>query len=301
MRLTNRVALIAGGGQGIGEGIVRCLAEEGADVAVCDVNIDSAKKVAGVCQEMGRRAQAIYADLTKNDDVERTVRETLEFFGRIDILVNSVGGQSQETTDIVREQYATLGDQALPQFLAYGPELWDRFYELNLKSHAMLCNAVTPHLIRQGSGNIINVASISGRLPDPMLAPYAACKAGDISLTWTLARALAPYNVRVNCICPGLVYTPLWERGTTALLDYLRDAFSRGERPPGLLGLISADDIASLSPKEFWLRYLVLPSTPLQREQTPEDMGRAAVFLVSDDAKNITGHILHIDGGQVIR
>jgi NAD(P)-dependent dehydrogenase (short-subunit alcohol dehydrogenase family) len=301
MRLKDKVALIAGGAQGIGEGIVLCLAEEGADVIVCDINVDSAGKVAEVCRKMGRKAETVGADLTKSEEVERAIREALEVFGRIDILVNCVGGQSQETTEIVRESYVALGDANLPQFLAYGPELWDRFYALNLKSHAMLCNAIVPHLIKQGSGNIINVASISGRLPDPMLAPYAACKAGDISLTWTLARALAPYNIRVNCICPGLVYTPLWERGATAILQSLRDALSRGETPQGLLGLIPPDDVANLSPKEFWLRYLVLPSTPLLREQTPEDMGRAVAFLVSDDAKNITGQILHIDGGQVTR
>lgn len=301
MRLAGKVALIAGGGQGIGEGIVRCLAEEGADVAVCDINIEGARNVADGCKEIGRKAQAIQADLTQGDEVERTVRETVGFFGRIDILVNNVGGQSQETTAMVREHYTALGDVTLPQFMAYGPELWDRFYELNLKSHAMLCNAVTPHLIKQRSGNIINVASISGRLPDPMLAPYAACKAGDISLTWSLARALAPYKIRVNCICPGLVYTPLWERGATAILDSIRNALSEGQTPPGVFGFLSADDLAGLSPKEFWLRYFVAPSTPLQEEQTPEDMGRAVVFLVSDDAKNITGQILHIDGGQVTR
>jgi NAD(P)-dependent dehydrogenase (short-subunit alcohol dehydrogenase family) len=127
--------------------------------------------------------------------------------------------------------------------------------------------------------------------------PYGSMKAADISLTWSLARALAPYGVNVNCICPGFVYTPLWDMGATFRQNMIREAKAKGLELP----LDVAGEIDSLTPREFWLKYIVLPSTPLGRDQTAEDMGRAVVFLVSEDAKNITGQILHVDGGMTTR
>ena len=301
MKLMGKVALVAGGGQGIGEGIAHCLAEEGAGVAISDINIESAKKVADSTRELGRRALAIHADLTDDDEARRTVKETVDTFGRIDILINNVGGVSEETIKMMMEYAASLGDATLPPYMRFNSELWDRFYRLNLRTHVLLSNAVTPHLIRQRSGSIVNVSSVAGRNPDPGLMPYAACKAADISITWSMARALAPYNVRVNCICPGFVYTPLWERGATAILGSLRYALSQGQKLPPQFRPPDGGNIEDLSPNEFWLNYIVKPSTPLGRDQTAEDIGRAAVFLVSEDAKNITGQVLHVDGGMVTR
>ncbi|HEY90590.1 MAG TPA: SDR family oxidoreductase [Dehalococcoidia bacterium] len=286
MKLADRAALVAGGGQGIGEGIVKCLAEEGANIAVADINGDNAGKVADAVKAMGRKALAIKADLTNDDEVTRTVKETVDFFGKIDILVNCVGGVSRETVELMIADMAEARDEPLPQFLSFGSEVWDRYYRLNLKSHVMLSHAVTPHFMKQKSGKIVNISSDAGRLPDTGQMPYGAMKAGDISITWSLARALAPYNVTVNCICPGFVYTPLWEMGAAVRLEQARS---------------TAKDIEELSPYEFWLKYIVLPGTPLGREQTPEDMGRAVVFFVSEDAKNVTGQVLHVNGGTVMR
>jgi NAD(P)-dependent dehydrogenase (short-subunit alcohol dehydrogenase family) len=301
MKLVGKVALVAGGGQGIGEGIVRCLAEEGADVAVCDINVENAKKVADSVQEMGRKAVAIYADLTDDAEAQRTVRETVDSLGRIDILVNNVGGLSEETMRLMMEYSASLGDATLPSYMRFNSEVWDRYYQLNLKTHVMLSHAVTPYLISQKGGSIVNVSSVAGRMPDPDQMPYGAFKAGDISITWSMARALAPYNVRVNCICPGFVWTPLWERGAIAILGALRYALSQGQELPPQFRPPHGGNIEDLSANEFWLNYVVKPSTPLGRDQTAEDMGRAAVFLVSEDAKNITGQVLHVDGGMVTR
>ena len=301
MKLTGKVALVAGGGQGIGEGIARCLAEEGADVAISDINIESTEKVADSAQEMGRRALAIHADLTDDHEAERTVQETVDFFGRIDILINNVGGVSEETMRLMMEYSASLGDATLPSYMRFNSEVWDRYYQLNLKTHVMLSHAVTPYLISQKGGSIVNVSSVAGRMPDPDQMPYGAFKAGDISITWSMARALAPYNVRVNCICPGFVYTPLWERGATAILGSLRYALSQGQKLPPQFRPPPGKNMEDMSPNEFWLNYIVKPSTPLGRDQTAEDMGRAAVFLVSEDAKNITGQVLHVDGGMVTR
>ncbi|MGO9017919.1 MAG: SDR family NAD(P)-dependent oxidoreductase [Syntrophobacteraceae bacterium] len=297
MKLKDKVALVAGGGQGIGEGICLCFSEEGADVAVVDINIDNANRVAEKAKAMGRRALAIIADLSEEDEAPRAVRETVGFFGRIDILVNNVGGVSRETQMQIVESAMTPGNETLPAFMHFTPKVWDQYYRLNLKAHILLAQAVSPYFIKQGSGKILNVSSASGRLPEPEHMPYGSMKAGDISMTWSLARALAPYNVTVNCICPGLVYTPLWDRGITLRRDVLRELKAQGKAlPPG----VAAEDIENLTPREFWLKYYV-SYTPLGREQTPEDMGRAAVFLVSEDAKNITGQTLHVDGGLVMR
>lgn len=303
MKLEGKVAIVAGGGQGIGEGVVHCLAEEGADVAVVDINGDTAREIAEQVKAMGRKALPVIANLTDDDQVTEAVKDTVDFFGKIDILVNNVGGVSEETLRVMTEYAASLGDvAALPAYMRYSSDVWDRFYKLNLKTHVMLSHAVTPHFIKQRSGRIVNISSIAGRLADPDQMPYAAMKAGDISITWSLARALAPYNITVNCVCPGHVYTPLWARGANYMLEAVREARRKGELPPPRFRRFAeAMDVDSITPRDFWLKYIVLPNTPLGREQTPEDMGRAVVFFVSDDAKNITGQVLHVDGGMVMR
>jgi len=307
MKLEGKVAIVTGGGQGIGKGIVTCLAEEGADVTVADINGDNAKKTSDEVKSMGRKALPIIADLTNDDEMERTVQDTVGFFGKIDILVNSVGGVSGETMELIREN-RIAGDETLPQFMSFNSEVWDRYYRLNLKSHVMMSHAVTPHFIKQQSGKIVNISSDSGRTSEPAHMPYGAMKASDISITWSLARALAPYNINVNCICPGYVYTPLWARGVTDQYNMILEAKAKGQQfadDPfthiGHAARVAAEDIEGLTPKEFWLKYTVIPSTPLGREQTVEDMGRAVVFFVSEDAKNITGQVLHVDGGIVMR
>ena len=306
MKLEGKVAIVTGGGQGIGEGIVHCLAEEGADVSVVDINADTASKVADEVKSMGRKALPVIADLTDDNEVDRAVKDTLDSLGKVDILVNNVGGVSEEmASELMQEYRAPLGDESLPAYMTYNSELWDRFYRLNLKAHVMVTHAVTPHFVKQRSGKIVNIASIAGRLADPNQMPYATFKAGVISMTWSMARALAPYNINVNCICPGLIYTPLWDRGATHMYQRIRDAMATGQELPERLRRFAAAakeiDIEKLTPKEFWLRFMVAPNVPLEREQTPEDIGRATAFLVSEDAKNITGQTLNVDGGQVMR
>ncbi|HEY90319.1 MAG TPA: SDR family oxidoreductase [Dehalococcoidia bacterium] len=303
MKLEGKVAIVAGGGQGIGEGIVRCLAEEGADIAIADINGETARKVAGEVKSMGRKALPIVADLTDENQVTKTVRDTMDFFGKIDILVNNVGGSLDERRKVFREYASSLSDDALPSYMHFGPEVWDRYYQLNLKSHVLMSHAVTPHLIKQRSGKIVNISSVAARMGGPEHMPYHAFKAGDISITWSLARALAPYNVTVNCVCPGHVFTPLWERSATAMLEGLRNARAQGlPLPPRFQSATAGEsDLDEITPYEFWMKYTIIPSTPLGRDQTAEDMGRAVVFFVSEDARNITGQTIHVDGGIAMR
>lgn len=302
MKLQGKVAIVAGGGEGIGEGIVRCLAEEGADIAVVDINGDIAEQAAERVKAMGRKTLPVKADLTDEKQVIKTVKDTVDFFGKLDILVNNVGGTIKDTSKLIDEYVASQGDTvSLTSYMRFSPDAWDYLYNLNLKTHVMMCNAVTPYFIKQRSGKIVNISSISARMADPYNMPYSAMKAADISITWSIARALAPYNITVNCICPGFVYTPMAERGVITRLTALREAQRKGEKLQPPFNRYAEADLKNMSYKEFWVKYIATPGTPLGREQTPEDIGKAVVFFVSEDAKNITGQVLHVDGGVVMR
>lgn len=196
MKLADRVVLVAGGGQGIGEGIVKCMAEEGANVSIADINGSSANKVADEIKAMGRKSLALTADLTIDNEVNRVVKDTVDYFGKIDVLVNCIGGSTRETMDM----RAAAGNESLPEYMSFTSEVWDKYYRLNLKSHVMLSHAVSPYFIKQKSGKILNISSDAARMAMPGQMPYAAMKAGDVSITWSLARALAPYNINVNSV-----------------------------------------------------------------------------------------------------
>jgi NAD(P)-dependent dehydrogenase (short-subunit alcohol dehydrogenase family) len=288
LKLEGKVAVVTGGAQGIGRGIVRCLAEEGADIAVVDVDGDHARNAVDEVKEMGRRAFPVVADLTASDDVEEAVAAVIDYFGRIDILVNNVGGAKG-----VPESRTEPG-----RITNRTDEEWLGSYEINLKPTITMCRTVVPYLTAQQSGKIVNISSISGRLGDFGNMPYSVFKAGVISFTWSLSRELAPSNINVNCVCPGWVYTPLWERGATAMVNRIKQAKQSGEELPERF---AGAEIEGLTPEEFWRTRLVEPNAPLGREQTAEDMGRAVAFFASDDARNITGQTLHVDGGFIVR
>jgi len=285
MKLEGKIAAVTGGGAGIGEGIVRCLAEEGADVAVIDIVEKNAAASAAMAAEMGRRSLAVTASATDKQQVDGAIEKILETFGRIDILVNNVGGESKYYYEEQGKDYSEEKE-------------WDDTIRLNLKSTVLMSRGVAPHLIKQKSGKIVNIASIAGRplsggggrptgddiSPEraAMLGPmagYAVGKAGVLQFTRMFALQLAPFNINVNCICPGVLYTPLYERS----------APRRKESTPGT---------ENLSPREYFDKYVVA-QVPMKREQTPEDIGRAVVFFTSEDAKNITGQFINVDGGMV--
>jgi len=287
LKLEGKVAVVTGGAKGIGQGIVRCLAEEGADIAILDIDGLEAMKTSDEVREMGRRSLPVVAELTVSDEVEKAVNAVIEYFGKIDILVNNVGGTKP------------VPDRTDPgRITNRSDDEWQDSYELNLKPAIIMSRTVVPYMIEMRKGKIINISSISGRLPDFGNMPYSVFKSGVISFTWSLSRELAPENINVNCVCPGWVYTPLWERGATAMYDRIKQAKDSGEELPERFAGV---DIEGLTPETFWREKFVQPTAPLGREQTAEDMGRAVVFFASDDARNITGQILHIDGGFVVR
>lgn len=192
MRFKNKVVLVTGGSQGIGEAICRRFAAEGADAAVIASNsLDKAQGVVDAIMTAGGSAKAFACDVTSVSAIEALVRAVIEAFGRIDILVNSAG-----------VFYPTrIGET--------DEEMFDRMCDINLKGTFFTCNAVAPHMIERGSGTIINIGSTSGVVGRRDYIVYSATKAGVMHMTRALAVALAPHGINVNAIAPGNTETPM--------------------------------------------------------------------------------------------
>ncbi|MFC1984433.1 SDR family NAD(P)-dependent oxidoreductase [Chloroflexota bacterium] len=266
MKLEGKTAVITGGGQGLGQGIAHCLAKEGADVAVIDINGDNARRVAGEVKGLGRKSLAIKADLTDDKKVTQAIQNIINTFDKVDILVNNVGGFGK----------ALLAKTSL-EFTDLEEVEWDENYKLNLKTQILVSRAVAPYFMKQKSGKIVNIASIAGKVPYAEEMPYGTMKASVIFFTKLLATELGEYNINVNCVCPGEIYTPLWEKIAIQTIQL-------------------SPEFKGITPKEYFLDRV--SHTPLKRGQTPEDIGHAVAFLVSEDAKNITGQSLNVDSGE---
>jgi len=274
MRLEGKIAIVTGAGKGIGLGIVQCLAKEGANIVVNTLHKESAQKVADEVKGMGRKSLAVAADVTKKEGAERVVKATMDAFGRIDILVNNFGAHTEAFYTRPNSKFT---DQEIKE--------WDDDYEFNLKSQVLMCMAAVPVLINQQGGKIINIASVAGRMPIPTQMPYGAIKAGSIYFTRTLAVELGQYNINVNCICPGGIYSGMTERFLQRAID-------------------SNPDAKGLTPRQFYEKF-VQPNiaknarSPLKRELVAEDVGWAVVFFASEESRNITGQSLTVDLGMV--
>jgi meso-butanediol dehydrogenase / (S,S)-butanediol dehydrogenase / diacetyl reductase len=263
MRLAGKVAVVTGGGAGIGRGIVLCMAREGADIAIPDIQDANAQAVVKEVLALGRRAISMRCDVTRGAEVQATVDRIKKEMGRVDILVNNAGMASAP---------------GMP-FTNNTEEDWDRTYAVNLKSVFLMCKALAPHFIERKAGRIINIASIAGPLAALTMPPYSVAKGGVITFTRVIAKELAPHGVTVNAICPGVLYTAFWEK-LAAHIAATNPAF------------------AGMTPRQVFEKR-VTDIVPMKCEQTPEDIGWAAVFLASDEARFITGQALNVDGGCV--
>jgi meso-butanediol dehydrogenase / (S,S)-butanediol dehydrogenase / diacetyl reductase len=197
--LDGRVAVVTGAGSGIGQGIARVLAREGADVVLTDIATDNVEQVAP-----GLGGSALQHDVTSWDSCMAMADRVMEDKGRIDVLVNNAGVSSGVAFQELDEAE------------------WDRVNNVNAKGVFLTTRAVVPHMIEQRSGSIVSISSMAGKEGLPLLAHYCATKFAVIGITQSLAKELAEYGVRVNAVCPGVVRTPLWE----PLLDQLSE--SRG-------------------------------------------------------------------------
>lgn len=245
--LSGRVAVVTGANTGIGQAIAVALAQAGADIAC--VGRTAAEETVATIRALGRRAEIISADLSTIEPVDRVVSETLERLGRLDILVNNAG--------IIRRADA----------VDFTEEDWDAVVDTNLKSVFFLCQAAGRHMIAQGSGRIINIASMLTFQGGIRVPSYTASKSGIGGLTKLLANEWAKHGVTVNAIAPGYIAT-----NNTAALQ--------------------ADPVRNTA---------ILDRIPAARWGNPADLGGAAVFLASDAAAYVQGHILAVDGGWLAR
>jgi len=266
-RFKGKVAIVTGSGQGIGKGIATRLTQEGAHVVIAEYQQDKAHSVAEELSALGTEALAYPVDIGDTDQIDQMVQDVVAKFGHIDMLVNNAGVL-----------------ETLPMF-DLTPEKWDWLQRVNQRGLFFTLNAVAKQMVEQvpqsvkdagradrSYGKIVNFSSVAGRSGRPFAVHYSAAKWAVLSITQSAAAYLAPYNINVNAICPGLVYTPMWEE-----IDR-----TQAER----FGMEAGD----------WVKKSI-ENIPLKRDAKPEDIAAAVSFLCSDDADYITGQALNVDGG----
>ena len=274
MKLEGRVAIVTGGAKGLGRGIALCFADEGADIAIVDVDDEGGRACVREIEAKGRRGLFVAGNVAESGVAQEVVKQTLGKFGHVDILVNNANaGRPREA----HERRLTGA-----RFVDMSEEEWDFNYEGSFKTQVLCSQAVVPHMRQQQWGRIINISSVAAKVGDVARMPYSAAKGAVLSFTKALAREVAKDNITVNAICPGLIYTPGWQMGGEVLARAVPVYREKG-----------------MSGRDVFLRY-VEKLTPTGREQTAEDIGWACVFFASEGARNITGQSLNVDGGQVM-
>lgn len=257
--LTDRVALVVGGASGLGSAIAKAFADEGCRVGVWDVSPSVSAAAAGI------GATGWRVDVTDANAVAAAAGETWAHFGAVHHLVFAVGIGS--------------GKFGFP-FWQLDPSDWDRVLRVNLVGAAIVAHALAPKLADQRAGTVLFLASVAGQIGSQTDPPYSASKAGLINFAQCAAKDLAPFGVRVNTLCPGMIKTPLNRSVWQSWHD---------RQPP-----------EQRVDYEAWAAEKIAKLVPLNRWQTPEDVAAMAVFLASDRAANVTGQTINVDGGYVM-
>ena len=207
VQLDGQVAIVTGGGKGIGKATASILARHGARITVADCDLPAAEKTAAeITKETSQPALAIQTDVSRASSVTEMVSGTLAEFSRVDILVNNAG----------------IGGHALP-ISEVSEEEWEQVLNVNLKSVFLCCRAVIPHMRKRKSGKIVNVASIAGKEGNPRMIPYSASKAGVICLTKALAKEVVEDGIRVNCVAPAVIGTTILDTLTDEQVAYMTE------------------------------------------------------------------------------
>lgn len=247
-QLDGRVAIVTGGVQGIGLGVALSLARAGANIVLAEAAADRIPQAVSQIEALGGQAFGVQTDVTQASSVDHMIQETLSRFGKIDVLANNAG--------------VVIVKGILDQTEAD----WDTVLDVNLKGVFLCCKQVVPEMQKQGSGAIVNIASIAAFHYTVPHVPYAASKAGVAALTRDLAYEVAPMGIRVNAIAPGPIETPMMN---AALTEEQKVAYAK--------------------------------TVPVGRIGQPQDIGDAAVFLASDAASFVTGVTLPVAGGTDLK
>lgn len=246
-RFKEKVVLVTGAGAGIGKAISIMFAKEGADLVLNDINKKNAIKVADEIQKIGRKSEVHICNIGHYDSVKKMAEESIKQFGHIDILVNNAGIASRTPAEKLTK------------------EMWNEVLNVNLNGVFYCSKTIGIHMIERRCGNIINISSMAGTAAIPNDLPYVASKHAVIGITRALAIEWARYNIRVNCICPGITMTPLVEKVSIQEPDFFSKRIER---------------------------------IPLGRPATPDDQAKVALFLASEDSCYVTGHVIQVDGGM---
>ncbi|MBI4830908.1 MAG: glucose 1-dehydrogenase [Candidatus Lindowbacteria bacterium] len=244
--LQDRVAIVTGGGTGIGRAISEALAQSGAHVVICSRKMEHLGETAKKIQAMGRQSIALPCDVRKEEDVKNVVEQTIKKLGKLDILVNNAGASF----------VCPIEDVSLNG--------WNAIFGINATGTFLFSKAACQEMKKQNKGVIINIASIAGRDGSPMMAPYGAAKAAVINFTRALAVEFSQYNIRVNCIAPGLIITEAVQQQMGITPESTADRFVK---------------------------------VPLKRWGNPEEIAWPVVFLASDASSYMTGETISVDGG----
>ena len=271
MSLKDKVVLVTGAGAigGIGAGIAKCFANEGARVIITDLNEETVQSTAS---SIGEKVTGVVADAANQVEMAKIIKDITDEYSSLDVLVNNAGiGGPKIDFDEMSSSDSAFGGMS--------DDVWDQQLMFNLRTTFSSSHAAVPVLAEGGS--IINIASIAALGPTISLPAYGAAKAGVVHLTKTLSMELAPRRIRVNCICPGLLWTRAWE---------LLTAQMQANQP----------ELANMSQRQIF-ESVVQEMTPLGGEQTPEDIGNLAVFYASENARMITGQVVAVDGGISVK
>jgi len=266
------VAIVTGGARGIGAGIARVMAEQGARIGILDLDGETAAATAG---DLPTESVGLACDVILEVTLRSAVEQIVERFGGLDVFVNNAGAGRMPLDPSITPAAGGARVENMDS------AIWDEQLAQNLRSTFLGTKVAVPYLRARGGGSIVNIASIAGLSASPTLPAYAAAKAGVISLSRSSALEYAPANIRVNAICPGFLWTRAWQGLATGMK-------------------MNVPQFRDRDPRDIFLE-VVKNGVPLQREQTPEDIGHLAAFLSSPAAWNITGQAISVDGGITLR
>lgn len=248
MDFTGQTVVVTGSASGIGRGTAQAFLERGANVALLDINETGLNDLINQNEDKAEKLLKLPTDITNSEEVDRSIAKIIEWSGQIDVLVNSAGLYVQEMVSEMSDSF------------------WDKTMKINLYGSFYCCRSVAQEMIKRKYGRIINFGSIAGQRGSIANAHYTTTKRGIEGFSRSLALELAPYNINVNCIAPGIILTPIFSE------EILKE---RGDA---------------------WLKTI-----PLGRFGTPEDISKGVMFLCSEYADYITGFTLDINGGMYLR